>query len=375
MHTTPKKNTGPYQMKRIAIIVPDINFTGGAEHVAIELAKLLEKKNTVMIVSLFSTKTIQSIQKKTNKVAITHMGFKKNSNIPSRLIEFLRNIPKLKLLYSQFDFIIGNNTFRYFLLPYFNGNSKLIEIQHLRFEEEYSSKNKLQLKIRNYLYKRLHKLVVLTERDRKIFCDYGLNNVVTIPNFIPETKPLIREKINRNDILIVGRLTKQKNHISLLRSWHLLKKMEGNQKLRLHIAGDGPELQKLKCICKTYNIEDSVIFHGNIDDLSQLYSSSALLISTSLYEGFPLTFLEALNYSLPILTYDFNSGANELVINNYNGIISPLGDEETLAKNIAKLANDENLLDCMSMNAEKHKLFYTAKNIEPLWVKYILDEE
>lgn len=83
--------------------------------------------------------------------------------------------------------------------------------------------------------------------------------------------------VNEIVFLTVGFQTAQKNTIAILEAFKMLRKYES--KIRLVVAGDGPELPKLKSFChdnKLYNVE----FVGHIfpDDIVEIYAKSDVYI-------------------------------------------------------------------------------------------------
>ncbi|WP_270834192.1 glycosyltransferase [Aeromonas sp. QDB07] len=357
-------------MKKIAIIVPDINFTGGAEKVAINLYDLFQNSYNVTLISLFSNENLHPKLIFENKRNVIHLSLKKERSIIKRVSEATRNLRWLRQIFSEYEYILGNNVFRYYLPPPLFKCSKIIEIQHLRYEEEFEDNNSLQLLIRNYLYKYLHKVIVLTERDTNLFNKNGVKNTVTIPNFI--SNPSIVNRNPQKIVLSVGRLTSQKNHFSLLNIWAGVCATVTDKEWKLHIAGDGPLRHELIERAKTLGISESVIFHGNVDNIESLYANAYVVVSTSLYEGFPLTFLEAINFGIPIVTYNFYSGANELVRHNYNGIVTDVGDELDFCKKIISLLNNSDLAEEMSKNTITMKAKYDPTNIGYEWKNKVL---
>ncbi|KAA8790312.1 glycosyltransferase family 1 protein, partial [Lactobacillus crispatus] len=104
----------------------------------------------------------------------------------------------------------------------------------------------------------------------------------------------IRDKYDLNNSLVlgnVGRLTQQKNQIFSLKIMQKLSKKIPNSKLIL--LGQGEDEKILRKKVKELKIEKNVIFAGVQKNVNDWYSSFDLLLLTSLYEGLPLTAVEA----------------------------------------------------------------------------------
>ena len=72
----------------------------------------------------------------------------------------------------------------------------------------------------------------------------------------------------------------------------------------LIIAGDGPDLERVKGLASKKNISGNVVFLGQIDDVAGLMSSSDYLVFMSEYESFGNVALEALSCALPVIYSD-----------------------------------------------------------------------
>ena len=318
--------------KRIAIAVPDITFVGGAEKVSINLAKMLSLNNEVTVISLFEWENESSFISKDSKIKNITLGYKKTTSIFERLLLNLKSHKQIQNLFDGFDYVIGSNFFRYYIYP-FETKAKLCEIQHLRFEEE-GGRDSL---LRRLMYKGLYKVIVLTCRDAEKFKLSNYHNIEVIPNFINELNTHVNYRAGSDKILAVGRLTYQKNYEDMLDVMAAV--VKNNQVVTLHILGDGGEKDHLESRIIELGLVGRVILHGSVDNVDKHLTEACALISTSRFEGFPLSFLEALNYELPIVTYDFESGARELVQNDVNGIVIKMGDKIQFADKLSDLLN------------------------------------
>jgi N-acetyl-alpha-D-glucosaminyl L-malate synthase BshA len=72
-------------------------------------------------------------------------------------------------------------------------------------------------------------------------------------------------------------------------------------KSKLILAGDGPELCKIRNMVKELNLEDKVFFTGIQEDIISILSISDLYMLPSKSEGFGLSALEALSCEVPVI--------------------------------------------------------------------------
>lgn len=104
----------------------------------------------------------------------------------------------------------------------------------------------------------------------------------------------IRSELNAEDKFIighVGRFCEQKNHKYLIDIFKETIKQIPNSLLVL--IGKGQEEQAIREMVKKYGIEDSVIFVGLTDKVSQYMQAMDVFILPSLYEGLPVVCVEA----------------------------------------------------------------------------------
>ena len=116
----------------------------------------------------------------------------------------------------------------------------------------------------------------------------------------------IRKKfgISDNEILIgiVGRMAPIKNHKMFLDAGKYFAKRQKQQTVRFLIVGDGEERQFLKDYTIQLGLMDRVIFTGWERDLPQIYADLDILALTSLNEGTPVSIIEAMAASVPVVT-------------------------------------------------------------------------
>ena len=129
------------------------------------------------------------------------------------------------------------------------------------------------------------------------------------------------------DVVIgnVGRFVPQKNHKFMLSIFHELLKKMPNAKLML--IGAGPLEDEIKKIVKNYNLNEAVIFVGTTRTVVDYYHAMDLFLMPSLFEGLPITGIEAQANGLPCLFAD--SITKELSISNLASYCS-LSDSEAV---------------------------------------------
>ena len=109
----------------------------------------------------------------------------------------------------------------------------------------------------------------------------------------------------------VGRFIPQKNHFFLIDIFAEIRKLRPDA--FLFLAGQGRLEDAVRDKVRSLGIEDSVIFLGQISDIESFYSAMDVLLLPSLYEGKPLTAMEAQYASLPVVMSDRITGEAVLI--------------------------------------------------------------
>src|SRR3989338_6344614 len=71
---------------------------------------------------------------------------------------------------------------------------------------------------------------------------------------------------------------------------------------RLVLVGDGPEKYRIRKKVARFGLSKDVIFAGSRKDMEKFYSAADVFLMSSLREGLPLSILEAMSSSLPVVS-------------------------------------------------------------------------
>lgn len=139
-------------------------------------------------------------------------------------------------------------------------------------------------------------------------CDIdGISN-----NMYKPLSNIEKEWVSGNNIITtVGRLDDSKGQWHLIRALSNLKR-QGIQ-FKLLVIGQGELEEYLKTLAEQYNLKDDVLFLGFCDNPFKLMARSDLFVTSSIYEGFSNTLLEALACGVPCIATDFECGAREIL--------------------------------------------------------------
>jgi glycosyltransferase involved in cell wall biosynthesis len=151
-------------------------------------------------------------------------------------------------------------------------------------------------------------------------------------NFFDAKKNIIK-------IINVARLTKQKDHLTLLKSVLYSKKKE---LIRLTIIGKGPEKGKLMKFIKDNNLTKNIKMLGYKSNPFPYIKKSDIFILTSKFEGLPNVLLEAIALKKIVISTNCPTGPREILLNGKGGYLFKTEKYISLANLISTITNNIN---------------------------------
>lgn len=179
--------------------------------------------------------------------------------------------------------------------------------------------------------------------ERRVECIY--NGVNLQPFAEVANNESLRSEVRRELGLVpnefvtlqVARLNPLKDHLTALRAIERLS--QRGVKARLVLAGDGEERPKIEAFIAEHNLQDRVLLLGARRDVPRLMAAADVFLLSSISEGIPLTFIEAMAAQLPIVATDVG-GCAEVVLQHETGLLAPAQDDATLAEHLENLQRD-----------------------------------
>ena len=164
-----------------------------------------------------------------------------------------------------------------------------------------------------------------------------MNNAIDAKKFIynDEVRKQKRVELGVEDKFVighVGRFNLQKNHEFLVKRFADFAKT--NEDAILVLIGNGELQEKIKEMAKEYGIETKVKFLGLREDIPQLLQAMDLFLFPSLFEGLPVTLVEAQAAGLPCVISDMIT--DEIMITDQISKVSLSGNTSLWNQEIAK---------------------------------------
>lgn len=309
------------------------------------------------------------------------LGINYEANNGSSFISKLCNFPKKQRLHRQrlsallqklqadVVFSMFNNDVN-FIADIKDGSKKVLEIHFSKNKKLlYGRKGLWALADRwrthreEALVKKFDRFVVLTHEDATCWGDTG--NLSIIPN--PRTfKPKRPSPLTGKQILAIGRYDYQKGFDRLLQIWSEVNE-EVAKDWQLCIVGHGPDKEILQAQIDQLGLQHRTQLMTPTNDVEALYHSSSIFVMTSRYEGLPMVLLEAQACGLPVVSYDFQCGPKDLIIEGGNGFIVPQGDTTHFAQRLMQLMQDTTLREQQGRIALQQSEQFTEENIMLQW--------
>lgn len=185
-------------------------------------------------------------------------------------------------------------------------------------------------------------IIALSDSWKEWFEDsFKHPNVVVVKNVIAQ--PHVNKLEHENFVLLfLGRLGKRKGIYDLMDvlAEH---KAEFDGKLKFLFGGDG-DVEQIQAIIKDNGLENIAEYQGWVkgEKKERLLNLADAYILPSYNEGLPISMLEAMSYSLPVISTKVG-GIPEILKNGKNGYLIEPGDKNAIYKSIKELAGNGKL--------------------------------
>lgn len=180
--------------------------------------------------------------------------------------------------------------------------------------------------------------------------------------FIKEIQEKKKQTYNKYSdyYLSVGRLTKQKNFIFLCKSFKKI--IENDKNIKLIIAGEGEDKDKISNYLKKNNLDNNILLLGQVENIYPLFQNSKGFILSSLWEDPGFVLVEAGICRTPVLSSDAWPGPIEIIKNEINGIIFKNNDENSFIEKFSHFTSIDlkrklklnNLINCRKFTLFNH---------------------
>ena len=174
----------------------------------------------------------------------------------------------------------------------------------------------------------------------------------------------------KNNIVSVGRLEKQKNHVLLIKAFSKI--ANKYPYYNLYIYGEGSLRQSLDDMIKNMGLSHRVFLPGNIIDVQEKVVEAEIFVLSSIYEGCSNALLEAMMLGTACISTNI-IGINEIIDNGENGIVLKDNTVDDLVVNMEVLINNNEYRRYIEENAKKLRCRYEYHVVLKKWEE-VLEE-
>ena len=345
---------------------------GGAERVLSELANYWTLKgHQISLITLASPKSqpfylldsrINLIQLNQNQTESSTM--KRVKNILKRLFCLRKAIHQLKpdVIVSFIDIMNVTTLIATMGL-------KIPVVVSERIDPNFHSINKLYTWLRLRFYPFSQKIIVQTKNSANYFPSSFRHFIKIIPNpvVIPKNYKInLSKKVQY--IVTVGRLSIQKDHVTLIHAFSNVLKIHPD--LTLTIYGEGSERTKLEGLITSLSLQHKVHLPGTTKNIHEALMNADLFIFPSRYEGFPNALCEAMAIGLPVIASNC-SGNVDIVRDGVDGRLFPVGNIDALTNITLQLLDDPQQCARLAEEAKKVCNRFHPDHIFTMWDQVI----
>ncbi|HWV70684.1 MAG TPA: glycosyltransferase, partial [Pseudosphingobacterium sp.] len=302
---------------KLHIFIRSMEMAGGKERAVANISNRLGGDYAVAIVTLDgSLGSFYEISTNVHRTQFNCLRFLGKAKNITNVFTFFADVKRLAswIKKEKPDLLIGTDFLLNFMLLLAKClvllKTKVIAWEHMAFEDPMLMKRPFLLKLRNFFYRFLDGIVVLTTHDMELCERKGLNSTY-IPNarsfkVTQKTDPL------QQRILTIARLSPQKGLDLYIQVIQKLKNKIGNWKFILVINEDTIPLQTLESMITDAALSPFVTIKPAKADVLSYYKDASIYLMTSRYEGLPMVLIEAQECGLVCVSFNCKTGPSSI---------------------------------------------------------------
>lgn len=330
---------------KICQIIPDLPM-GGAETMCVTLSIQLKRMgHTVCVISLYDCDTILSRRLTDAGITLLCMG-KKPGLDPAC-------IPQLRKAIKAFSPDVIHTHIH--ALKYAYAAALGFRIPMLRTIHSVANQDaEADTFINRLLFSRMGVVpVAISESIKETAAQHyklDRNHIPVILNGVDLSRCIPRECAENNEtlkLLHIGRFHEAKNHRVIMEAMAILKARE--IPVTLDCYGDGDLLPEISDSIARLDLQDTVHLCGVSADVFPILHNADIFLLPSVWEGIPMTIIEAMGTGLPIIASNVG-GIPDMIENGVSGLlIAP--NAQALADAIQALSEDMHLRSRLAKGA------------------------
>ncbi len=205
--------------------------------------------------------------------------------------------------------------------------------------------------IEKFMYSRYNKIITISDLATRNLSSWINKNCITIYNGIHLNKSQQSSARRENFgisalqklVIMVARFYEAKDHATAIKAMTLLPK-----NVVLAFIGSGETMEACKSLVSDLSLNNRVLFWGQQNNIASLLNMADICLLATCYEGFPISVLEYMAASKPIVASNV-PGVSNLVKDI--GLLYQHKNEQDLANKISEILNSSELSSELSQKA------------------------
>lgn len=238
-------------------------------------------------------------------------------------------------------------------------------------------------KIDNYLFQSLNMNYFLFAKRKFICVSKGIEKKVndkfpnlktqTIYNYVELKKSEEYIAVPEKYILTVARMDWENvKQVDILLECYAKSNLP-EKNISLVVLGDGIRLPEMKNLANKLNIFQLIDFKGFEPNPESYLKNALFTVLTSKYEGLPTVLVESLLTETPVISFDCETGPNEIIIDRFNGLLIENQNKAKMTEGMNELTNNDELYRFLKQNSYKSVEKFQIESIKKEWEKLIND--
>lgn len=352
-------------MSKIMFYINSIGY-GGAERVIVNLANHFNTMgNEVILVTSYKLNDEYLYDNSITRVILNE------SEVKNRIAKNLHLVTRLRreIKEQNPDIIISfmaEANIRSLISSMWMKTKTIISIRN---DPNMEYKNITLRILAKILYRKANGIVFQTKEVQEWFSKSLQDKSRIILNPVDTRFLKINYTGERKDVITVGRLTSQKNHVLLINAFSSIANVVDDNLL---IFGEGPLRQNLEALIIKNGMANRIFLMGKTNDVANQIKSAKLFVLSSNYEGLPNALMEAMALGIPCISTNCSGGGPKALLGSKNSdyLYKP-GDTKSLqALLIQTLQSPQKLLEMSNFVKEKAQQFDPVIIFEN-WFKYV----
>lgn len=180
----------------------------------------------------------------------------------------------------------------------------------------------------------------------------------------PVSVSCLADDVRNKRIISMGRLSEQKNHAMLIRSFAAFYKNHPDYTLTIY--GEGDLRDSLQKLISELNLQDAAFLPGNSNNVHEQIRDAEIFVLSSNFEGLSNALLECMTMGISCISTRCE-GSTDVIRDGENGLLIDIGDEDALTKSLNRLADDPEFRKNLEKQAMKDSVAFDKNIVIEQW--------